>query len=624
MTRQKLLNNELEPLSLGSIRPRGWLEKQLRTQADGLSGHLDEFWPDVAQSGWIGGSAEGWERGPYWLDGIVPLAFLLDDPTLKAKVKRWMEYILTHQHEDGWLGPVHDKQYGYEYDPWPIFIALKAFTQYQEATGDERVIPVMERFFQRLQTLLAEKPLTSWAQMRAADLVLSIYWLYRRTGADWLLDLARTVQQQGYDWQNQYANFPYTERQTQWMLENHLVNHTMAMKQPALSFQLSHDSADRAAVKEMIQTLERYHGQATGVFTGDEVLAGKNPSQGTELCAVVEYMFSLEVLVSVLGDAGFADMLERVTFNALPATFTSDMWAHQYDQQANQVLCAVSEDRVFATNGPDANTFGLEPNYGCCTANMHQGWPKYAASLWMRTADDGLAALSYAPCSLSTLLGGKHVQLTVETTYPFEERIRITITAEPGNSFPLLLRIPAWADGATLSVNEGVAESVQVGTFHRIERSWDAVTTLLLHLPMSLRTQTRYHNSVSLEWGPLVYALALAEEWRQIKGELPHADWEVHPLQAWNYALQIDRSHPERSCQLNARSVGEVPFSPEGAPLALIVRGRRVPAWTLEHNAAGPVPESPVSSDEALESLTLLPYGCTHLRITEFPTLADS
>src|SRR5436190_24048252 len=100
-----LLRNALEPLPLGSIRPEGWLRNQLRIQANGLSGHLDEFWPDVAQSGWIGGNAEGWERGPYWLDGVVPLAVLLDDAALKSKVQRWMDYILSHQPEDGWLGP---------------------------------------------------------------------------------------------------------------------------------------------------------------------------------------------------------------------------------------------------------------------------------------------------------------------------------------------------------------------------------------------------------------------------------------------------------------------------------------------------------------------------------------
>ncbi len=71
-----LLPLSLEPLPLHVIRPTGWLLNQLRIQANGLSGHLHEFWASIAESGWIGGSDEADERGPHWLDGAVPLAFL--------------------------------------------------------------------------------------------------------------------------------------------------------------------------------------------------------------------------------------------------------------------------------------------------------------------------------------------------------------------------------------------------------------------------------------------------------------------------------------------------------------------------------------------------------------------
>jgi hypothetical protein len=240
----------LEPLPLGAIRPLGWLRRQLEIQRDGLSGHLDEFWPDVAASGWIGGDAEGWERGPYWLDGVVPLAVLLGDEALLAKVHRWVDYILTHQHADGWLGPVRDTSRGDKYrayDPWPVFVALKALTQYQEATGDLRVIPAMERFLRRLAGLLEEQPLFSWGQHRWADLVLSIHWLYARTGEDWLLDLAETAHAQGFDWGAHYAAFPYTARTRpeERNLVSHVVNNAMAIKTPAVWYRQSGEAIDR-------------------------------------------------------------------------------------------------------------------------------------------------------------------------------------------------------------------------------------------------------------------------------------------------------------------------------------------------------------------------------------------
>src|SRR3954449_4549427 len=106
-TRAPLQAAAFDLLPLGAIVPRGWLHDQLLIQAHGLTGHIDEFWPDLGpQNIWLGGTEEGWERGPYYLDGLVPLAYLLDDETLKAKARRWIEAILVFQDASGWIGPV--------------------------------------------------------------------------------------------------------------------------------------------------------------------------------------------------------------------------------------------------------------------------------------------------------------------------------------------------------------------------------------------------------------------------------------------------------------------------------------------------------------------------------------
>lgn len=108
--RAPLQSATLTPLPLTSIRPGGWLKRQLRIQADGLSGHLDEVWSDVGpNSAWLGGTGEAWERGPYFVDGLVPLAYLLDDAKLKAKAEKWVNWTLTHQGEDGSIGPMENQ-----------------------------------------------------------------------------------------------------------------------------------------------------------------------------------------------------------------------------------------------------------------------------------------------------------------------------------------------------------------------------------------------------------------------------------------------------------------------------------------------------------------------------------
>ncbi len=171
------------------------------------------------------------------------------------------------------------------------------------------------------------------------------------------------------------------------------------------------------------------------MFSCDEHLAGPNPSQGSELCTVVEYMFSLEQSLAILGDPALGDRLERLAFNALPGTLTDDMWAHQYNQEPNQVECSLHA-RPWTTDGPESNLFGLEPNFGCCTANFHQGWPKFAASLFMLSQDDGLVAAAYAPCEVRTMVRDTPVHVVEETNYPFRGTVRMTVnpTARPGIS----------------------------------------------------------------------------------------------------------------------------------------------------------------------------------------------
>jgi len=255
--RTPLAPNAFYPLPLGSVRPTGWLRRQFQIQADGLGGHLDETWPDVGpNSGWLGGTGESWERGPYFLDGLVPLAYLLDDRGLKAKAPKYIDWTLSSAASTGMIGPKSND------DWWPRMVMLKVLTQYQEATGDARVIPIMERYFAYQSSQLSKRPLDSWGKYRWQDEVLSVVWLYNRTGNRDLLRTARLLHDQGHEWRLQFENFQYKDKQTAAVLkvkegtplqnramETHGVNNAMGLKSSAVWWLFSKDPADRAGAR---------------------------------------------------------------------------------------------------------------------------------------------------------------------------------------------------------------------------------------------------------------------------------------------------------------------------------------------------------------------------------------
>jgi hypothetical protein len=626
--RAPLTANAFYSLPLGTVKPMGWLRAQLEIQRNGLSGHLDETWADVGpNSGWLGGTGESWERGPYFLDGLVPLAYLLDDARLKAKAQKYIDWTLQSQTPNGMFGPKSND------DWWPRMVMLKVLTQYAEATGDARVMPLMQRYFAYQLAELPRRPLRDWGAFRWQDNALSVLWLYNRSGDPKLLELVRLLHAQGFDWVENYADFKYKDRITAEFikldqgggmkdlgLSTHGVNNGQGIKTGAVWSMVSGAEADRKSVRQAIAELDRYHGLPNGMFSCDEHFAGRNPSQGSELCTVVEYMYSLEQSIAVLGDAALGDRLEKLAFNALPGTLSDDMWSHQYNQEPNQVECSL-HSKPWTTDGPESNLFGLEPHFGCCAANFHQGWPKFAASLLMASHEDGLVAAAYAPCEVRTMVRGTGVHLVEETDYPFKGAIRMTVNPDAPVAFPLQLRIPAWAAGTTIKVNGHVEAGPVAGEFARIERTWRAGDRVEIEFPLEPRVVKGFRDSVSIERGALVYSFGIGEDWLKLRDRGMTADWQIYPTTQWNYALAANEGAEKQEISVMERDVKARPFSAEHTPVKLHVQARQVPDWRAEDGVAGVVPQSPVASSEPLQTITLIPYAAAKLRITAFPQL---
>jgi len=644
---EPLMQNAYIRLPLGAIKPEGWLRSQLEAQAGGLTGNIDDFWPDLVNSSWRGGEGEAWERGPYFLDGLVPLAWLLDDEILKKKASSWLEPIISSSRDSGWYGPAKNT------DRWPLAVANKVLMQYYEATNDSRALEVLKNYFRYLHQTPPDWPDKDWRGVRAMENAVTGYWLYRQTKEPWILEVIESIQKNSSDWTTYYEKFPWDSAAIadkkiplNWGPEGltaHVVNNAMAVKYPGLWYQQSGDERFRNAVFDGIGKYDFNHGQAGGRFSGDEHLSGNSPDRGTELCAVVEYMYSLGELYAIFGDNGLADRLELLTFNALPGTTTPDMWAHQYDQQSNQVLVD-GEERAWSTNGKYSNIYGLMPNFACCLANMHQGWPKFTESLWMATNDNGLIAVAYSPCVVRAKAGkGHEVTIHEETNYPFSGSVKFRIKLKEPARFPVYLRVPGWADSVVIAFRNKTV-SGKAGSTVRLAEKWTDDDVITMNIPMDIRVEERYNNSLSILRGPVYFSLRIDKEFKSVNigydnfGYKGSVDWEIHPLSAWNYGLMIDRNRLSRGLEVTENQLSEYPFADRGdmiwladsakyvrwdkdAAVVITTRGMKIPGWSLKNNSADIPPPSPVKPEGTAEVIQLVPYGSAKLRITEFPVI---
>ena len=607
---------KFEHFSTNEIKPAGWLKRQLRIQAEGLSGHLDEVWPDIRDSAWIGGSREGWERVPYWLDGFIPLAYLLDDESLKRKAQRYIDAILTSQEEDGWICPC-SKAARAGYDTWAVILICKALMVYGECTHDPRAAEAVYKALFNLSIHIRQHTLHDWGQYRWFEALLPLHWIAQKKSEDWMERLAVTLCTQGIDYQMLFANWHDQQPEKVWSLQTHIVNLMMALKSRALISGITKEDPHHFAAM-MWETLSRYHGSAVGHILGDECLAGQSPIHGAELCSIVEAMYSCEVLSEITGNTSWMDRTEMLAFNGLATTVSEDMWSHQYLQIENQIACVRQETPpVYYTNSEESNRFGLEPHFGCCTANFSQGWPKLALASWYRCADGVLSAL-LVPSELRLEIEKIPVVVRLETDYPFRGDLHYTIDCAAPVSFALLIRIPGFAQSAEVEGNPA-----QPGALYKMKKLWRSGEQIHVRLRFETKMLERPNQLFAVQRGPLFFSLPIASEASRleyikdgVERKAPYCDYEYRPVSEWRYGFAGDRF------RVIENPVPEIPFSRTAPALQLEAEMARVP-WELlkgQTNVCAPFPGERKALSTELKRLQ--PYGTTVLRMTVMPLLS--
>ena len=621
-----LMPDRFAPLPLSALRPEGWLLEQLQTAREGLSGHLDQAVPESGdQSAWFGGALAG-NAAPAALRALVSLAFLLGDKELISTVNQRVSYVLSHQREDGSFGP-ESADFASRGE------MLVALWQYYTATAQRGVVLFLMRYFRYLAETLDAQPLDGEQALHTADTLSVGLSLYDLTGKSALLDVCRKLVAQGADWTGYFHTFNhrlpmsrhtpphqmreglerageesgYFERLQRMTTSAHVAH---GLRVSTLSYALTGSSKHESAFDVGFSRIMKHHGTANGCFTGDPLLNGAHPSQGTDARSVVELMDSLAAVLAGQGSADAADALDRLAYNALGALFTADMHACQQLEQTNQIRIT-REKRSFYAEDDAATLFGAshDPHTLCA---LQRAWPVFASMQWMLSRDGGLAAIGFAPCVVRYRLGDTAVRVRTQSAYPFDGAVRITLSLSQPCAFPLHIRIPAWAQGATLAVDSDVIDA-QPGTFAVINRQWRDGDEILLNLPMSVRLTRWYHESVAVERGPLVFALKLREDWEAHSTAGAYSpDWCVTTPESWNVALCEDALFDVSALPQEAAPFGH------GCPVFIETQGYMLPDWGLRGASAD---QPPIAAEHVGREVRihLEPYGACSLRIAQFP-----
>jgi hypothetical protein len=638
---------QFEKIPAADIAPKGWYRDILLLQAQGLTGAADKIFPDLsADSAWLAGKGEAWERGPYYFDGLAPLSFLTKDDKLSKKRKQWLEAILRSQRENGDFGPERNP------DWWPRMVVIKTLARYNESEPDERIIPFMLKYLRFQYENIDKHPPYFWAKARALEAFEGIEYVYRKTGEAFLPKLIGKLSSYMYDWTAIFKDYPYKKPMTayaskalfktgKFLLEpldkiskasqkikkpptkeraerfnnrklvktimlTHGVNLSMALKYPAAIAMTTGDKELFALPKAAYFQLMSLHGTAAGLFTSDEHVMGSNPSQGIELCTVAEAMYSFQELLRITGDVFYADISEFLFYNALPATFTDDMCAHQYVQQVNQIRADKRPRQFFDTDG-EANIFGIEPNYGCCMANLHQGFTKIAECFALRQPGS-ITFMVYAPFELN----GKGVNIEAAGDYPFGDSMRYVIKADTDIS--LRFRIPDYTQVSFLLNGKPVQPDIR-DKFALIKGGFKAGDVISLEFDQKIAVIDNPDGSISIRRGSLLLAMPLIGKEIFVRGERPFHYRGYVSDEDWRAAPLLTNGKPViTSMKLNG--IDSKPFNTLRPALEVTAQGVSVD-WKERSGSADSVPEYPVAGKE--REIKLVPYGGAKLRIAQFP-----
>ncbi|HUB61795.1 MAG TPA: NPCBM/NEW2 domain-containing protein, partial [Puia sp.] len=629
---------EFIPLRIGSVRPEGWLRDWAELAAHGITGHLDEV-KETFGKGWTGETFDsamgadsfgtGWplEQCAYWLDGLVRLGYMLGDSALIHKARARLDPVVEGVLKGGatFIYWRPKDVLNNEFNSWAHSQMGRALVAYYQATRDPRILQALVKVYRDFPVPRLRNQFDGVSGTVNVDPMLETYLL---SGDEAVRqNILRLSQRPDI---RHIVNL-WNEDSLQ---PGHGVIYYENIRIPALLYTVTGDRSYLRAAEHTLSYAEKSNLLPMGLISSEEHAAGIGSTRNIETCDVAAGPWTINWLMRLTGRSEYGDRLERIFFNAGPGAIDKDFKTMCYYQSPNRISQYFPSDPI--PNNPLAYTYTPHgSDILCCVGNSNRIIPDYIMNMWMRTRDDGLAATLYGPNELTTEVRDVAVSIRSVTTYPFQERISMSVDAARPVAFPLYLRIPAWCDSPVVRVNgRMVPLKVSDRGFARISRVWKKADEVVVSLPMRVRVEqgreTNYPDAgyfkgpgnrpiamsnkpidnpyTSIYYGPLLFALPI-----------PAIDPNhVRPGVPSNFALDVGPADTKEVVIRRKGIGGGWKWEIDRSPIVLRVPAVKFPWAPTELQ---PLPAGPVRGGKAT-SVELVPYGVTRFRVSMFPVTA--
>lgn len=613
---------EFVEIPVDQIFPQGWLRELLVRQRDGLgmnrevSGHPYNtcLWNGIIPTGSSSSAVQDWwpyEQTAYLLDGLYKCGQLLQDTALIALGQENIDYVLSHVRSDDRLGPecLGDLQ-------WAFSVFARLLMADYEVSKNPEIIRALTNHFLALPDSLTN---------RQTCIIESMCWTYSHTRDQRILDKAEDI----------WSTFSLTDHPDNEFFKYHTmaagdsisvhgVTAAEVGKIPILLYLLTGKEAYKSAAIGFMKGVEKYHELPDGIPSSSEKLTGTSPEALHETCDISDFTWSYGYLLRATGDVKWADKIENAVFNAGLGAIGKDFKAHQYFSSPNQVFAThTSSVAPYGDEGLARQAYRAGFDVECCTGNVHRIFPNFAARMWMKDLDGGVVAALYAPAILRTGVGDDNIPVEIETItdYPFSGQIKFRIKSNQSINFPITMRIPGWADFATVTVNDENPITVNGAGFYKLERRFNSGDEIILNIPMDVRKTQTAEGQVSISRGPVLFSLLIKEDVKRItdrmKSNAEFPAYDIKPASPWNYALILSDRFDPQEIQVTTKKIIGFPWEVGNSPVTLKAKARRVPTWAGTVNTPS-IPRAITTSQE-VEEVELVPSGATRIRVSVFP-----